>query len=117
MVGAGRPASKHALCKQDRTQPSAAASVAAVSTCCHRRLQAVVMQVEAAYDVVLMQSMRRRIQGEVDSRIKYADVKKARPAPQQVLLRVWACASTCHLECAGSSDYSDPALQPSHGGI
>ena len=33
---------------------------------------------------MLMQSMRKRLQGEVaDPRVKYADVPKSRPAPQQ----------------------------------
>lgn len=37
-------------------------------------------QVEAAYDILLMQSMKRRMSGDVGSAVRFADVKRARPA-------------------------------------
>lgn len=40
------------------------------------------IQVETAYDVLLMQSMKRRIGGAVDSSVRFADVAKARPVQQ-----------------------------------
>jgi hypothetical protein len=42
------------------------------------------VQIEAAYDVLFMQSMRRRVSGDVavPGSVRYADVPKATPSPQ-----------------------------------
>ena len=60
----------------------------------------VALQVETAYDVLLMQSMKRRIGGTVDSSVRFADVAKARPA-QQVQPLSFALAISC---LSGSSN-------------
>ncbi|KAK9836137.1 hypothetical protein WJX81_004315 [Elliptochloris bilobata] len=39
-----------------------------------------IVQVEAAYDILLMQSMKRRMSGDVGSAVRFADVKRARSA-------------------------------------
>lgn len=48
----------------------------------HTEDQDMAIQVEAAYDVLLMQSLNQRRAGKVlDNSIRYADVKKAKSAP------------------------------------
>ena len=58
----------------------------------------VALQVETAYDVLLMQSMKRRIGGAVDSSVRFADVTKARPA-QQVQPLSFALAQVISTGC------------------
>lgn len=41
-------------------------------------------QIEAAYDLLLMDSMKRRLSGEVASSVRFADVQRKRTAPAQV---------------------------------
>lgn len=40
-------------------------------------------KVDAAYDALLVQSMRKRLSGEVDTRIRFADVPKYKPPPKK----------------------------------
>ena len=41
------------------------------------------MQIETAYDILFMQSMKKRLAGEgVAAKIRYADVAKRKPAKQ-----------------------------------
>ena len=46
------------------------------------------LQVEAAYDILLMQSLSRRRSGDVDSKVKFADVK-----PTKIELPNWLRSS------------------------
>lgn len=44
------------------------------------------MQVETAYDILLMQSMKKRLSGDVDNNIRFADVQRRKVAPKQTPL-------------------------------
>ena len=50
------------------------------------QLRAVELQIEAAYDILLMRSMKARISGELQPArdVRYADVPKYRPAAPRV---------------------------------
>ena len=53
-------------------------------------------QVEAAYDMLFMQSMKRRLSGEgVSSNIRFADVARRKPAKQACP----ALPALCRLAC------------------
>ena len=48
------------------------------------------LQIETAYDILFMQSMKKRLAGEgVAAKIRYADVAKRKPAKQVCYLSLW----------------------------
>ena len=54
------------------------------------RLAATSLQIETAYDILFMQSMKKRLAGEgVAAKIRYADVAKRKPVKQVIYTLVF----------------------------
>ncbi len=60
------------------------------------------LQVEAAYDIIFMQSMKRRLAGEmpVSSTVRFADVPTKKKVPQ---VSVWRCIDAHSIFCSAIS--------------